>query len=930
MKTISIFKRLATNLILVVALIAGASTARAQTGNPVQVENARPGSTGWQISNPTTSPGQIEGYASAPSINRGGQITFYVNTTDPTYTLQVFRLGYYQGLGGRAETQPIQLTGSSQTVPAPDPVTGIVDCNWTPAYTLTANNPNDPTDWVSGYYVALLTGNTSGLQRYIPFVVRDDSRKSALLFQSSFNTSEAYNAWGGKSLYTYNSTQGIAAVKVSLNRPFDDGMGTGTFLSYEFDMLSYLEQQGYDVSYAADLDIHLNPSNLFQHKALLDVGHGEYWSWEMRQNVTAALNAGVNLGFFGANMMYWQIRYEASPATGQSNRVIVCYKTLADAEDPMASNPSTYYLITDEWRNFKISYPGLPEAQIIGEMYNGQEPMSVPVVVTSASNWVFAGTGLANGGSLNGLQGYEADQIYPGISPANVTQLAHSPYVLNGTTYYSDMSTYQASSGATVFATGSMYFQWGLSSMSPWGPTSSLVNTKAQTIVNNVLTAFINSSGSGSAGGTPTPTPTPGPISLRGVEIGGTTGAAASVTVSVPTGVQPGDVLIAQLAVRGGSSQAIVAPNGWSLVRRDNSGTTLAQAIYSHVVPWWPSEPSAYTWTFNGGNNAGGAIAAYIGVSNSTPVDVSNGANANSSSIVAPSVSIPAADTSDQLLNMFGISNVTGIFLPPTTTPEYGFMPSSGGLTIGMSDSSLGVGGATSSQTATAYSSGANTGAQIALLPGPIAPEPAIFLRGVGTGSTATAGSSVVVTVPTGTQPNDLLLAQIAIRGGSALTIGVPAGWTLVRRDNSGTTITQAIYSHVVPASPAEPASYTWTFNAGNDATGGIADYFEAGTISIDASNGVGAAASTTITAPPVVIPSGNNTDRLVCFFATAGGVAPTPSSGTTQQWSFRAVAYGIGQAMSDIAVQPSGQTPAESATVTTAYANVGATVALH
>ena len=377
-------------------------------------------------------------------------------------------------------------------------------------------------------------------------------------------------------------------------------------------------------------------------------------------------------------------------------------------------------------------------------------------------------------------------------------------------------------------------------------------------------------------------------------------------------------------------SQAIVAPTGWSLVRRDNSGSTLAQAIYSHVVPWWPSEPSTYTWTFNGGNNAGGAIAAYIGVSNSTPIDVSNGANASSTSIVAPSVSIPATDTSDQLLNMFGIANASGFYLPPGASPEYGFIPSSGGVTIGMSDLSLSTSGATSSQTATAYVSGANTGAQIALLPGPIAAQPTVFLRSVGTGSTATATSSVVVTVPTGTQPNDLLLAQIAIRGGSALTIGAPAGWTLVRRDNSGTTIAQAIYSHVVPSSPAEPDSYTWTFNNGNNATGAIADYFEAGTVSIDVSNGLGAAASTTITAPPVTIPSGNETDRLVCFFATAGGVGPTPLSGTTQQWSFRAVSYGIGQAMSDIAVQPSGQTPAESATVTTAYANVGATVALH
>ena len=195
----------------------------------------------------------------------------------------------------------------------------------------------------------------------------------------------------------------MAAVKVSFNRPYDDGEGTGKFISLEWNLMAFLEQQGYDVTYSTDVDTHTSPAQLLQHKVFLAVGHDEYWSWEMRQNVTAALNAGVNLGFFGANDAYWQIRYEASPATGQANRVIVCYKTLADAEDPMATNSSTYYLITDLWRNFKISFPGLPEAQLIGEMYNGQEPMNVPIVVTNASNWVFNGTGLSNGSQLAGL-----------------------------------------------------------------------------------------------------------------------------------------------------------------------------------------------------------------------------------------------------------------------------------------------------------------------------------------------------------------------------------------------------------------------------------------------------------------------------------------------------------------------------------------------
>jgi hypothetical protein len=700
-------------------------------------------------------------------------------------------------------------------------------------------------------------------------------------------------------------------------------------MSYEWDMMAYLEQQGYDVTYSTDVDTHTSPAQLLQHKVFLSVGHDEYWSWEMRQNVTAALNAGVNLGFFGADDMDWQIRYEASPATGQANRVIVCYKTLADAEDPMAASPSTYYLITDLWRNFKITYPGLPEALLIGEMYNGQEPMNVPMVVTNASNWVFNGTGLTNGTSLSGLQGYEADQIYPsGISPANVIRLAQSPYTLSGGNYYSNMSLYQASSGAWVFATGSMYFQYGLSPLSPWSLSPSVVNPSAQQITQNVLNAFISGAVPGvqpTPTSSPTPTPT-GPISLRGVTVGGAPAiGGSSVSLNVPAGVQPGDVLVAQVAVRGAGP--IGTPTGWSLVRRDVGGTSIAQASYTHVVPYWPAEPASYTWTFNAGTNAAGGIADYIGVNNYVPVDANSGqSSASSIYIVAPSVSVPAGDSSDQLINLYSIANVAGFVLPQETNPEYGYMP--GGISIGMSDLPLLSGGPTVSETATDYTAAANAGAQVALVPGPPAPQPAIFLRSVGTGSNSAASGSVTVNVPAGVQPGDLMVAQIAVRGGSAQAIVAPAGWSLVRSDFSGTTIIQAIYSQTVPSSPSEPSSYTWTFKGTNNAAGGIADFF--GASGVDVSNGLGNTSSTSITAPGVVVPFTSSRDHLLCLFSTAGGVAPVTPVGTTAEWSFPAVSYGIGVAMSDIASVSSGATNTQLSTTSTAYANVGVQLALH
>jgi hypothetical protein len=244
-----------------------------------------------------------------------------------------------------------------------------------------------------------------------------------------------------------------------------------------------------------------------------------------------------------------------------------------------------------------------------------------------------------------------------------------------------------------------------------------------------------------------------------------------------------------------------------------------------------------------------------------------------------------------------------------------------------MSDLPLFSGGPTAGETATAYAAAANMGAEVTLLPGPPAPPPAISLRSVGTGSTSSTASSVTVNVPAGAQAGDLMIAQIAIRGGSSQSITAPAGWSLVRSDLSGTAIIQAIYSHAVSSS--EPSTYTWTFRGNNNAAGGIADFFGANTASpVDVSNGLGNTSSTSITAPGVVTTGSN--DHLLCLFSTAGGVAPVTPSGTTGEWSFRAVSYGIGVAMSDIASVPSGATSTEVATTSTAYANVGAQVALH
>jgi hypothetical protein len=161
--------------------------------NPIQAENQKPGTSAWEISTPATNH-EIEGYASLTSVNRGGSITLYVNTPEPTYNISVYRVGWYNGAGGRLVATSGTLAGKSQLPCPQDSVTGLIECNWTPSYTLSI--PISPIDWTSGIYLAKLTAGASGRQSYSIFVVRDDGRHSDYFFQSSVTTYQAYNGWG--------------------------------------------------------------------------------------------------------------------------------------------------------------------------------------------------------------------------------------------------------------------------------------------------------------------------------------------------------------------------------------------------------------------------------------------------------------------------------------------------------------------------------------------------------------------------------------------------------------------------------------------------------------------------------------------------------------------------------------------------------------
>jgi chitodextrinase len=476
-----------------------AVTTTTQT-NPVVIENQQPGSSGWQLGSnlgrpyATDSVGQIKGYASGASVNKGESITLYVSVnTAQTYTIDVYRIGWYQGLGGRLMQHIGPLNAIREATCPMNASTGMIECNWTPAYVLATQ-----ISWTSGIYLAVLR-NAQGFYNYIVFTVRDDSRIAALLYQQPVTTYQAYNNYPddkvtGKSLYDYNSygaptvTGTARAVKVSFDRPYKNE-GAGDFIwESEINIVRWLEKSGYDVTYSTDIDTHTDGGRLLNYRGFLSLPHDEYWSRRMYDVVVAARDAGVNLGFFGANAIYWQVRFESS-SRGVANRVLVCYRSAT--LDPIA-DPA---LKTVRWRDAPLSRP---EQTLVGVEYtDGPQGGSAPYVVTNSTNWVYAGTGFRDGDSVPRIVGYEADRVVSG-NPAPIAVsgtyvlLSRSPYTGFSGSDYSNSSVYQAPSGAWVFATGTMAWGWALDDLyPPWTPLNT-IDVRIQRATKNVLDRFIS------------------------------------------------------------------------------------------------------------------------------------------------------------------------------------------------------------------------------------------------------------------------------------------------------------------------------------------------------------------------------------------------------------------------------------------------------
>jgi len=437
-----------------------------ETTNPVQAENLCPGTNSWRPDRPLGPEHAIEGFTAPVSVRAGENVKIYISTTAATYTFQVYRMGWYRGLGGHLVYSSYTVRGTRQPPPTIDAATHMVSCsNWHYPAILAI-----PTTWVSGVYVVKLLGG--GYMRYTSFVVRNDTRYSAILFQTSVLTYQAYNAWGGYSLYRGFNAHGLVTAEdrayvVNFDRPYDRGDGLGDFpLLNEYNLLRWLERAGYDISYTTDVDTDMYGALLLRHRFFIAAGHDEYWSTAMRDHVTVARDRGVSLAFFGGNDIYWHVRLQSSPLG--PDREIVCYKPgyyPGGAVDPMSAVDP--HAATVLWRDKPLNEP---ENALLGEMYGGAVLLDVPLVLDIGASSFLSDTSLHVGSAIPGLIGSEYDRVYHNtLTPSSLAVLASSPVQCIPTslcpasgTDTANATLYGALSGARVFDAGTFYWAWGL------------------------------------------------------------------------------------------------------------------------------------------------------------------------------------------------------------------------------------------------------------------------------------------------------------------------------------------------------------------------------------------------------------------------------------------------------------------------------------
>lgn len=389
----------------------------------------------------------VEGWIDSPSGTCGDQIGLHITGNGRPVTIKIYRMGYYGGAGARLITSTTIAAVNAGTKPSITKApTSTVSTSWPVAWYFKINQATIP-----GQYLLRLDDKGPD-SSFIPLTIVDPNIRSAITFVSSVLTWQAYNQWGGYSLYKGpNMTRGTRATVVSFNRPYD-GDGSGQFRYMEYPILKIAEQLGLNMNYITDLELDSGIASLKDTGSLLFGGHSEYWTVNMRSAVQSAVDSGINLVSLGGNSAY------AHPRLQANRRELVMWRSSA-----ADSNRNDPVLATTGWRQYPISQP---EAKILGAQYVGLG-VSADYTIPHPDRWPF--TTMTHPAVLKGIVGREVDSPLYSVGPA-VEVLADAAINFHGKAVTIMATYYTNTKNAGVIDISTNGWTCAIDDICPWHP----------------------------------------------------------------------------------------------------------------------------------------------------------------------------------------------------------------------------------------------------------------------------------------------------------------------------------------------------------------------------------------------------------------------------------------------------------------------------
>ncbi|HTW20648.1 MAG TPA: N,N-dimethylformamidase beta subunit family domain-containing protein [Mycobacteriales bacterium] len=436
-------------------------------------EYDQPGDSHWRV----TRPGPllaVNGYLDRTTVMPGDAVQLFAASTNAAIRADVFRMGWYAGKLARRVAGFERVIVPRPSEPALDPATRTITAGWSPVLRFGTGG------WTPGAYLIRLRCDDG--ERHVPFILTSPRTLGAPVVVHSTATWQAYNTWGGYSLY--QGPGGPAdydnrAYVVSFARPFD-GNGAQRFLDSELGVVALIERLRLPVAHTTSEQLDLDPQRLDGATAVISLGHDEYWTPTMRERVTTARDRGVNVAFLGANACFRRIRLERSRPTG--DRDVVCYKTDYQLDPDYGVDNAA---VTNDYR--EPPDPD-PECTLTGTYYEAY-PTSASYTVYSPDSWLFGDVKVETGEEFPGLIGPEYDRVNPVVPlPRPMQVLSHSRLTCKGIHSFSDSAYYTRPSGAGVFNAGTMSWVHGLAGSQ--GQLSRRTTRLVTAVTSRLLTEF--------------------------------------------------------------------------------------------------------------------------------------------------------------------------------------------------------------------------------------------------------------------------------------------------------------------------------------------------------------------------------------------------------------------------------------------------------